>query len=1035
MTLFRAMKSFLTKPLLAGVVSGIIASIRYTCCPSESRTQQILSNGRFSTDSFDSERIRGEVRDANAEPARAIADNPHGKSAAARKTASLIVDAIKRETGLELHCYQMSKNEQRRGLVGCREYYWAKDLNADLRMPIKWWHWLYTPARQMPCHCLVSIVDVDYYLDLEEMLSRYPNVYCLYTFELDRVVNGEGDLVWTFNEDNDMVCCTAGGGGGKGPRASYKHRLHNFNSDTIIAHSGWFSGNSKIPQLPMITVYSVVKKKIECPGCVGRALVVLIPLSSYCWPDTITASNLQGQRLEQLSPVDNGFLRMEIMTPDGLHSSIATVNGHCCLTAPKHFIDSLMSMDALQPKTGSSTVKSLLDHPKGECATLAHFIRSKTGHKLPPIVYTAHDAIRRIQHHHYDPEASCNMHAFAGCLVDGAYAFDVTKGNVAQAVWGRILKYRLRDPVLPMNNFQWQVVDEYANLILERWRAAGHERLKPLTVEELTDKLTKSAQLRDLAKLLGEGDTWSDEREFQSYCAEMMMKREMYNKLTDPRCITQYQPRCKFTCLCYAYPLMDLLKETLPGMCSGRTSDYVAGAVTAMCSRAESHAVEGDMERMDGTYTEISRKASETCTTCWFDPKYTTELKSMEKDQYDVLVRTAFSLCYSLEYALGSGSGETTPRNNITTGLIYYLAYRTWNRGGSFIQPEKAAVMLDENTIWSGDDSGAIDVPIKKLQSAASCLGMIMKGREVRLWEPGFQFLARDYTSEVFSGNPNSCASLPRQLPKFFCCVNADVDREQMSVLKALSYYITDSMTPVLGELCEKILTLSGGVIDSTSEITVKLPKHVVVSNVPYSVQADIVDEWNGQIKISIDPEKQYPNLKHDDFYTTLNDGGALEEFDTEAFQTWLDSCNSLEQLLDTVPVCCHFESKHPLHAHHIDGVPYGSPELSEPALVWTEQGPEIKRYYRDAAKKRLRLEDEEPKSDIGRSLRPEAPIGNPGKESTKRSKDKRSQPKKKEESKKAAPVKGKGGNHGKKNTNKTNPRPAKGKGKGKKGK
>jgi len=863
-------------------------------------------------------------------------------------------------------------------MTGCRDYYWAKDLSAEYRQDNPWYHWIYTPSRVLPTDVIISVVDVDYYLDLEPKLARFPAVYCFYTFELEQVSSSEGDLVWTFDAQGDLLCMTAGGGGGEGPRATYKHKLHNFNSDTIIAASGWFPDGT-MPCYPKLTVYSVIKKKIDVTGAASRCLVVLVPQASYTWPWTRQAEAIQGQRIQHLNPVQGDFLRLEIMKPDGIMVSTSRVGSHCSITLPKTLDDALVSIDALIPKTSASTVKSLADYPKGECAVLAHYIRAHTDKVLPPIVYAPGDSIRRIQYHDYDSEAECNMNAFGGCLIDGAYAFDESKGNVAQAIHGRLLKYRMRDPPKPLTNFKLQLVDEFASQALHRWTALGNTKLVPLTVEEMCDVITKSNQKAQFAELLGMGDTWSDEREFQESVGEMMLKRETYGKVTDPRCITMLSHRVKFVCLSFAYPLMSLLKAAFPGMCSGRSSADVSEKVVGMCIRALIGALEADLERMDGTYTQVPREATEACTLRWFDQKYHVELAEMEHEQYNLLIRTLFNLFYETEFALGSGSGETTPRNNISTGLMYYIAYRTWKKEGVFMAPEAAMDRLDNQTVWSGDDSGAADLDLKQLQLAAACLGFIVKGKMVRRGDTGYQFLARDYTAEVFSGCPDSCASLSRQLPKFFCCTGRNIDPSQMAVLKALSYYITDGNTPVLGELSKKILDLAGGQFDSTQyTISLTLPKAAVQANVSYSLHAAIDEDIDGKIVVTIDPERQYPNAASDEYFHHFGVGGDLESFDTDLFRTWLDSVQGIPELLATVPVCFHPNTVWSGAPIHLDGYPIGNDSLSAPSLEWTTQGPSLKRHYRNLASERVKLAHTAPESDLGKSIRKEMPKRTP---------------------------------------------------------
>ena len=98
-----------------------------------------------------------------------IKNHSHGVSAGHRAAVNRFVTQLCTQTGLEQFSFQMSKRDQSESIKGNRTYYWAKDVNA---LP---------QYDQIDVADFVSMIDVDYYLDMPEHLAynpQPPHLHC-----------------------------------------------------------------------------------------------------------------------------------------------------------------------------------------------------------------------------------------------------------------------------------------------------------------------------------------------------------------------------------------------------------------------------------------------------------------------------------------------------------------------------------------------------------------------------------------------------------------------------------------------------------------------------------------------------------------------------------------------------------------------------------------------------------------------------------------------------------------------------------------
>jgi hypothetical protein len=72
----------------------------------------------------------------------------------------------------------------------------------------------------------------------------------------------------------------------------------------------------------------------------------------------------------------------------------------------------------------------------------------------------------------------------------------------------------------------------------------------------------------------------------------------------------------------------------------------------------------------------------------------------------------------------------------------------------------------------------------------------------------GVAFLSRQFGPDVWHGDPNSCCDIQRQISKFHLSKSLPphIMPEDKLIAKSISYYLTDHDTPVIGEICKRVL-------------------------------------------------------------------------------------------------------------------------------------------------------------------------------------------------------------------------------------
>jgi len=125
----------------------------------------------------------------------------HPTAALARSAARQFAQNVASYCGVSIFVPGMALADQRKGLRGSRQWYWAKDTKIDNRRD-----------HLLPDD-IVFIGDVDYYIDMPELLANGSNSVLLYTVVPESAASvGQDQTSFYFNEDCSLKTIVAGGG-------------------------------------------------------------------------------------------------------------------------------------------------------------------------------------------------------------------------------------------------------------------------------------------------------------------------------------------------------------------------------------------------------------------------------------------------------------------------------------------------------------------------------------------------------------------------------------------------------------------------------------------------------------------------------------------------------------------------------------------------------------------------------------------------------------------------------------------------------
>jgi hypothetical protein len=762
----------------------------------------------------------------------------HPAAAGFRTAATNCAKNVAAHMGTGLYVRAMSKNDQRRGMRGDRQWYWSKDTNVENRRDSK------------RDDDLILIVDTDYYLDMPEVLARDPKPTLLYTcVPGSATTHGEDDTSTYFNECGELVTLVSGGG-------TFCHYLWDYAGDSIIVTRKFLGITYKT------VTYAVERKQISD----HRQLILLAPIKIfYGLGAHLALFMLEGKRLQRFQPLvqasdGTSFIRFLVHRSDGTQVTTARPCTLLCATVPAHVDDAVATVARLgTTNLMLPTVSSWLE--KGDrpaAAVLTEYHRLVAPQKVP-VVYPVNRGVRAYQYEprQYDQEAKPKLQAFMSPLVHGAFAPVGNDAGERQCVYGRITSLRMPEP--HYHQFTMQCMIEFAVLVSQG------VRLEPVPYEVVEAKQTSASQQLSLRKAVLAGH-------YLLRILKCFIKSEAYKNISDPRNISTFQDRQKLEMAQYSLAMSEHCKR-FAWYGPGKTPKQIATRVAELALTADFLNV-SDCFRLDGTITHKLRQVDRRCFMISF-PEHRAGLNETLKNTANNKGYLPNGTTFDQGPSQGSGCSGTSCVQTLRTTFVSYLGYRHTSYNGRTYDAEEAFAKIGTHT---GDDGVDPDLSAESHEWAAAKVGVTLKIDLVQRGDVGVNYLSRYYSAEVWEGRPDSMSDVKRQLSKFHTTVRLpdNVKPEQKLVEKAMAYVATDPNTPVLGELCQRVLTIS--------EYRPVTPLGV--------------GTWWSKFESS----EQYPNS---------NDGGWMDvefdrlfpEFDRSIFNNWMATAKTVPQIL-AAPLC-----------------------------------------------------------------------------------------------------------------------------------
>jgi hypothetical protein len=762
------------------------------------------------------------------------AGHTHPNAAALRTSSTNLALDIARYCGTTLYSIQMSKSDQRKGLKGSRQWFWAKDVNSDNRNDDP-------SAIDIRYMC-----DVDYYVDMPKLLADEAKPVLLYTFVPESAVStGVDDTSHKFECDGSLTTCIAGGG-------SYSHYLWNYAFDST-------AGVSKFLGIPYkLVAYAVERKQVG----LNRQVILLSPIRVFKGFAAVLAYYLLEfkpvKRFDPIVSVSNGdkFVRFNVQDPSGMtYTTTARAGSWLCATVESSVDDSIATVARLSTTNLMlPTTASWIKDNRPAAAALTEYHRSVVQH-TELTVYPVARGVRAYQYKpsEFDSEAKPKLQAFMSPIVHGAFAPVMNQAGEERCVEGRINALRKPEP-LP-SRFRDLCIDEFANLVV------GDALLEPVCYEVVADKQTTAAQKLSLRKATVMG-------QFRKRILKCFGKAEAYPDIKDPRNISTYNDGDKLDMAQVALALAAHCKK-FPWYGPGKTPIEVAQRVADICLDADFVNI-SDYHRMDGTISYTLRQVERAIVMKAFG-NHRGKLNELLKTNVDNHGILPYGTSFEQGPSHGSGCSATSLFQTLRATFCSYLAFRNATLpNGNHPTPEQSFAALG---IHCGDDGLDANLPIRNHQWAAQRVGLILEASVVHRGDRGVNFLARYYSPNVWFGCTNSMCDVRRQLAKFHTTVRLpnSITPEQKLVEKAMSYVATDRNTPVLGAFCSRVLVLS--------------------SYRPRTLLG--IGNWWSRFEDSV----QYPNSNVDgwmDFELSVQ----FPEFDLKQFTDWLDSTKTAQELL-----------------------------------------------------------------------------------------------------------------------------------------
>jgi len=619
--------------------------------PIGSRYATRLIKSTLQTDPLTSSQQRQVFVDIPVVKAKPQVNHTHGKSAAERNAGSATAGLAAVSLGKEPYYIQMSLSDIRKGRAGARSYHWAKDIAVPCS------EFAFDPATQA-----AVLVDVDHYVDMPNLLARYPGTYFISTFQPSTSACSDGEFSFRFNEHNQVEYSVSGG-------AEYRHEVWDYRGGTILAEISSLTKR-------IVVAYHVDRKRLHD----HHQLIMLTVLGRFEMPSIFpTSAVIEGSPLKRLRPVHDGHVVLDVVKPEGRFRSVSIVGDYSSVTLPRSQFDAAHAVAAVAkvPITPAMVASNIapsdaaglpMDRLEpGHAAIVASYVRA--GIPLsPPVVFPPSECTVPIYFAKHDHDAPVPMKAFGSPLIGPCYTYATSIASDDRCIAGRVEQFTSRaTPVLPPS------LAGYMAEFAERLIPIPHLGM-PLELDEVQRRQDRPSQRHIL-------DEASVSGSFFKTMIKAFVKKETAVKPSDPRNISTLTPQVKLSYSSYLYAFHGDVMSRQPWYAFNKTPIECAARVCEVVSKAK-HAVAADASRFDGHVNRNARIFERVCLLRQFDRRYHSELNELLDKQVGIPGVTTEGRKYATGDTRGSGSPETSDMNSTDSAFIGYCAWRqtiTWS--------------------------------------------------------------------------------------------------------------------------------------------------------------------------------------------------------------------------------------------------------------------------------------------------------------------------------------------------------------------
>lgn len=897
------MFSFETKP--GAALSGVVSSRprQYALISQVQRVAERNASSRVAR-AIMLKTLFHEVECAAVKPS---GGHTHGVSAAARSTASRLIDSICNASGNRAVFYQGSAADLRNGRTVTRTYHWAKDVYVPVQ----------SAERQE--NDVLALVDVDYYVDMPAFLAEHHQPVLLYTVVPSAAGKDTGEYKYRFNQDGTLDYLVSGGG-------HYSHRLWDWSGDALSVKTSVLFGTVTYGYY----TYAIERRAIDD----DHSLILLTPLNILegfqAW---YKSDFLAAKPLTHVSPIAGAYVRLMVNKPDGLWISTSKVGQFLAATVPVIVDDSIsvngstrkgeLTLAAVKKAMGSDTkmhlgAEVLWAYHKEHCAGYGQR-------------FDLADGVRRFQwvgrDGTFDEDAKPAMQAFMRPLVDNGFVADVTRGNEQRGIAQRVEKNR-RPKEMTMSHFMSQCMDEFVRALVPEPFS-----LHPVDDDEVARRQSRPTQRRQI-EMREDYEEDSNATSFQ--------KRQAEGKVGNPRPVTVVNPPDKLSLAPYIYAL-DPVLHAAPWWIPGTTPLEQAERVAYMAESACNGLQTGDCSALDSTMNVITEELQRRFFVRAFHRSYHLDLYRALRANRNKTVIARFGTTFETWFQTVTGSMKTTVGNTVSVGFAAYLSVRLTGFEAGDAYGRLGAVC--------GDDVMQADVDDKTFTRAFRMCGLIMNSNFIARGCEGVEYLSRCYGPDVWWGDSNSTCDILRQAGKFHLtvCLPSNVSPERKLVDKAYAFWLSDAQTPIIGDFVCRVKELFPALWPSDQRPWSNITRQYVLNMDANNQYPNEVGGFATDIM-----RRQIPDFDYGTFMTRLGKTDSTTIFT-------MDLCHEPLPLLE--PDDGEVVVDGDLLGQTVEFIPTVSEKLPEPSDISTpliEPSPprtEPRKFYRGRKPRRLRDE------------------------------------------------------------------------------